>query len=145
VRWALRIAPDRVILGEARGGEVVPLLNCMSQGNDGSLATIHCSSSAQAFTRLQTYATQAAERLPFASSAPLIAGAVHFVVYLGWSVDRVRVVSSVRQVLHAEGPQIVSNEIYRPGADRRAVPDAPLRADTLDELIAAGLPPDGGW
>src|SRR6266545_3088460 len=43
VRWALRMSPDRVILGEARGGEVVPLLNCMSQGNDGSLATIHTS------------------------------------------------------------------------------------------------------
>src|SRR6266508_4210893 len=64
VRWGLRMAPDRVILGEARGGEVVPLLNCMSQGNDGSLATIHASSSKQAFSRLMTYAAQAAERLP---------------------------------------------------------------------------------
>lgn len=147
VRWALRMGPDRVILGEARGGEVVPLLNCMSQGNDGSLTTIHCSSSAQAFTRLQTYAAQAAERLPFASSAPLIAGAVHFVVHLAWSTDHVRVVSSVREVLHAEGFQVVSNEVFRPGADRRAVPAAPLRADTLDELVAAGLPPDviRGW
>lgn len=147
VRWALRMAPDRVILGEARGGEVVPLLNCMSQGNDGSLTTIHCSSSAQAATRLQTYAAQAAERLPFDSSAPLIAGAVHFVVHLAWSTDRVRVVSGVREVLNADGPQVVSNEIFRPGPDRRAVPATPLRADTLDELVAAGLRPDTarGW
>ena len=45
VRWALRMNPDRVIVGEARGAEVVPLLNAMSQGNDGSLTTIHASSS----------------------------------------------------------------------------------------------------
>ncbi len=147
LRWALRMAPDRVILGEARGGEVVPLLNAMSQGNDGSLATIHTSSSRQAFTRLQTYAAQAAERLPFEATAPLIAGAVHFVVHLAWSTDRVRVVSSVREVTHAEDRDVASNEVFAPSGDRRAVPAAPLRADTLDELVAAGLPPRlaEGW
>jgi Flp pilus assembly CpaF family ATPase len=147
VRWALRMAPDRVILGEARGGEVVPLLNCMSQGNDGSLATIHTSSSQQAFTRLMTYAAQSAERLPFESTAPLVGGAVHFVVHLAWTPDRRRVVSSIREVLHAEGPQVVSNEIFRPGPDRRAVPGAPIRTDTLDDLVAAGFDPDSirGW
>lgn len=147
VRWALRMSPDRVILGEARGGEVVPLLNCMSQGNDGSLATIHTSSSKQAFTRLMTYAAQSAERLPFESTAPLVGGAVHFVVHLAWSVDGVRVVSSIREVLHAEGPEVISNEVFRPGPDRRAVPAAPLRTDTLDELVTAGFDPNPirGW
>jgi Flp pilus assembly CpaF family ATPase len=47
VRWGLRMNPSRVIVGEARGAEVIPLLNAMSQGNDGSIATIHASSSAQ--------------------------------------------------------------------------------------------------
>ncbi|MGH3738880.1 MAG: CpaF family protein [Micromonosporaceae bacterium] len=147
VRWALRMAPDRVILGEARGGEVVPLLNCMSQGNDGSLATIHTSSSKQAFTRLQTYAAQAAERLPFEATAPLIAGAVDFVVHLAWSADGKRVVSSVREVSHADGRDVISNEVFAPGPDRHAVAAAPIRAETLDELIAAGLPPHAarGW
>jgi pilus assembly protein CpaF len=147
VRWALRMSPDRVILGEARGGEVVPLLNCMSQGNDGSLATIHTSSSKQAFTRLMTYAAQSAERLPFESTAPLVGGAVHFVVHLAWSTDGVRVVSSIREVLHAEGAEVISNEVFKPGPDRRAVPAAPLRTDTLDELTAAGFNPDviRGW
>jgi pilus assembly protein CpaF len=147
VRWALRMSPDRVILGEARGGEVVPLLNCMSQGNDGSLATIHASSSKQAFSRLMTYAAQSAERLPFESTAPLIGGAVHFVVHLSWSADGVRVVSSIREVLHAEGAEVISNEVFKPGPDRRAIPAAPLRTDTLDELVAAGFNPDSirGW
>jgi Flp pilus assembly CpaF family ATPase len=58
----------------ARGAEVIPLLNAMSQGNDGSLATVHASSSRQAFTRLATYAVQAPERLTFEASAMLISG-----------------------------------------------------------------------
>ncbi|MEV6932838.1 ATPase, T2SS/T4P/T4SS family, partial [Dactylosporangium sp. NPDC051485] len=109
VRQGLRMAPDRLIVGEVRGGEVVAMLNAMSQGNDGSLATIHTSNSKQAFTRLMTYAAQSAERLPFEASAPLVAGAVHIVVHLAWSTDGKRVVSSIREVLHAEGVDVVSN------------------------------------
>ena len=45
VRWALRMTPDRVLVGEVRGAEVIPMLNAMSQGNDGSMTTIHASSS----------------------------------------------------------------------------------------------------
>jgi pilus assembly protein CpaF len=62
VRWALRMSPDRVIVGEARGEEVLALLNAMSQGTDGSMATLHSSSSKGAFTKLATYAVQAPER-----------------------------------------------------------------------------------
>jgi Flp pilus assembly CpaF family ATPase len=147
VRWALRMSPDRVILGEARGGEVVPLLNCMSQGTNGSLATIHTSTSRQAFTKLMTYAAQSAERLPFDSTAPLVGVAVHFVVHLAWSTDGTRVVSSVREVLHAEGAEVISNEVFRPGLDGRAVLAAPIRPDTIGELAAAGFNPDRlqGW
>lgn len=146
VRWGLRMSPDRVIVGEVRGAEVISLCNAMSQGNDGSLGTVHASSSQQAFTRLATYAAQSPERLSFEATAMLIAGAIDFVVHLAWS-DRTRVVSSVRQVLHAEGRDVISNEIMRPGKDKRAVPAAPLRHDTLDELVAAGFRPDllAGW
>ncbi|MFY1674039.1 CpaF family protein [Plantactinospora sp. WMMB334] len=143
VRYALRMSPDRVFLGEARGGEVVPLLNCMSQGTDGSMATIHTSSSRQAFTKLMVYATQSDERLRFDDTAPLVGVAVDFVVHLAWSSQsHRRVVSSVREVLHAEGAEVISNEIYRPGPGGAAVPAAPIRADTVDELAAAGFNPD---
>ncbi|GIM98248.1 CpaF family protein [Paractinoplanes toevensis] len=143
VRWALRMSPDRVIVGEVRGAEVISLCQAMSQGNDGSLGTVHASSSQQALTRLMTYAVQV---LPFEATAMLIAGAIEFVVHLAWS-DRTRVVSSVRQVLHAEGRDVISNEILRPGRDKRAVTAAPLRSDTLDELVATGFRPDmlAGW
>jgi Flp pilus assembly CpaF family ATPase len=149
VRWALRMSPDRVIVGEARGEEVLALLNAMSQGTDGSMATLHASSSRGAFSKLATYAVQAPERLPLEATNLLVANAVHFVVHLAQDGDR-RFVSSVREVVGAEGPVVVSNEVFRPGPGGRAVPGAPLRDETLDQLVAVGFDPalldrPGGW
>ena len=87
VRWALRMTPDRVIVGEIRGPEVVPMCNAMSQGNDGSMATLHASSSRIAFTRLASYAAQGPERLPLEATNLLVASAVHFVVHLARATD----------------------------------------------------------
>ncbi|MDA8285650.1 MAG: ATPase, T2SS/T4P/T4SS family [Actinomycetota bacterium] len=140
VRWALRMSPDRVIVGEARGEEVLALLNAMSQGTDGSMATLHASSSRGAFSKLATYAVQAPERLPLEATNLLVANAVHFVVHLAQDGDR-RYVASVREVVDAEGPMVVSNEVFRPGPDGRAVPGAPMRNDTLDQLAAVGFDP----
>nr|WP_253840349.1 ATPase, T2SS/T4P/T4SS family [Actinokineospora globicatena] len=153
VRWGLRMSPDRVIVGEIRGPEVIPMCNAMSQGNDGSMATLHASSSRIAFTRLASYAAQGAERLPLEATNLLVASSVHFVVHLARAEDRrTRVVSSVREVVGADGAQVVSNEVYRPGPDRRARPVAgALRSDTLDDLIETGFDPelledpDGWW
>jgi pilus assembly protein CpaF len=140
VRWALRMSPDRVIVGEARGEEVLALLNAMSQGTDGSMATLHASSSKGAFSKLATYAVQAPERLPLEATNLLVANAVAFVIHLAQDGER-RFVDSVREVVDAEGPMVVSNEIFRPGPDGRAVPGTPLRNDTLDELAAVGFDP----
>ena len=140
VRWALRMSPDRVIVGEARGEEVLALLNAMSQGTDGSMATLHASSSRGAFSKLATYAIQAPERLPLEATNLLVANAVHFVIHLAQDGDR-RYVASVREVVDAEGPMVVSNEIFRPGPDGRAVPGAPMRNDTLEQLAAVGFDP----
>ncbi|WP_431909849.1 CpaF family protein [Amycolatopsis thermoflava] len=144
VRWGLRMSPDRVIVGEIRGAEVIPMCNAMSQGNDGSMATLHASSSKIAFTRLASYAAQGPERLPLEATALLVASAVHFVVHLDRAADRTtRVIASIREVVGAEGGAVISNEVYRRGPDRRAVPVAgDLRADTLDDLVAAGFDPD---
>lgn len=141
VRWGLRMRPDRVIVGEVRGPEAVPMLLAMSQGNDGSMCTLHASSSKQTLTRLAMYVMQAPENLTIDSANVLIGQAVDFVIQLGIATDGTRVVSSIRQVLETDGTQVPSNEIYRPGPDRRAVLASPMRADTLDELVAAGLDP----
>ncbi|GAB3445387.1 CpaF family protein [Actinophytocola sediminis] len=143
VRWALRMSPDRVIVGEIRGPEVVPMCLAMSQGNDGSLATLHASSSRSAFTRLASYAALGADRLPLEATNLLVGGAVHFIVHLAHATDgTTRVVSSIREVVGAEGDQVISNEIYRPGPDRRAIPVAgALRTETLRQLNDSGLDP----
>lgn len=141
VRAALRLNPDRVIVGETRGDEVIDLLKAMSQGNDGSFATVHASSSAQAFSRLQMYAVQSPEKLNFEASAQLIAEAVDLVVHLDWTPDKQRVVSSVREVVGFDGRDVTSNEVWQPGGDRRAIPATPLRVTTLERLHAAGLSP----
>ncbi|HUE28355.1 MAG TPA: ATPase, T2SS/T4P/T4SS family [Solirubrobacteraceae bacterium] len=140
VRWALRMSPDRVIVGEARGEEVLALLNAMSQGTDGSMATLHASSSRGAFSKLATYAVQAPERLPLEATNLLVANSVHFVIYLAQDAEA-RYVSSVREVVDAEGPTVVSNEVFRPGPGGRAVPSIPLRSDTLDQFVAVGFDP----
>jgi Flp pilus assembly CpaF family ATPase len=154
VRMALRMDPDRVIVGEVRGSEVLPMLNAMSQGNDGSMCTIHANSSQATFGRIAAYAVQAPERLAVEHTNVLIANAVDLVVFIGQ--DRVpgqrirRYVSSVREVVQAEGPMVVSNEIFRPGPDGRAVPGVPVRHETLQALEAVGFVADvldrpGGW
>lgn len=139
VRWALRMSPDRVIVGETRGDEVLALLNAMSQGSDGSMATVHASSSVGAFAKLATYAVQAPERLPLEATNLLVANAVDFVVHLAQNPTGRRFIASVREVTGADGPMVISNEVFRPGPDGRAVPGAPLRAHTLAELAAAGF------
>jgi Flp pilus assembly CpaF family ATPase len=128
-----------VIVGETRGDEVIDLLKAMSQGNDGSFATIHASSSAQVFTRMKLYAKQSPEHLEFDASAMLIAESLDLIVHLDWTPDRTRVVSSVREVVGFDGGDVISNEVWRPGHHRRAVPNTPLRAETLERLEAAGL------
>ncbi|MGH3260853.1 MAG: CpaF family protein, partial [Trebonia sp.] len=151
VRWALRLSPDRVIVGEARGEEVLALLNAMSQGTDGSMTTVHASSSKGAFAKLATYAIQAPERLPLEATNLLVANAIHFVIHLAQDQAGRRYVDSVREVVDADGPLVVSNEVFRPGSGGRAVPGAPLRDGTLDALVAAGFDPtllhrpDGWW
>ncbi|MDQ0772957.1 pilus assembly protein CpaF [Streptomyces aurantiacus] len=144
VRWALRMSPDRVIVGEVRGPEVIPMCNAMSQGNDGSMGTLHASTSRGAFTKLAAYAIQGPERLPLEATNLLVASALDFVVHL----DRPRadkskrVVSSIREVVDADDKQIVSNEVFQPGPDVCAVPGVPLRTETLEDLTAAGYDPD---
>ena len=130
VRWGLRMNPDRVIVGEVRGHEVIPMLNAMSQGNDGSMCTIHANSSLSAFSKLAMYAVQAPERLNLEATNLMVANAINFVVHIGTAAGggeggMRRYVSSVREIVGAEGPLVMSNEIFMPGYDRRAVPGAP--------------------
>jgi pilus assembly protein CpaF len=150
VRTGLRMSPDRVIVGEVRGDELLPMLLAMSQGNDGSLCTIHASTSKETFKRFQMYAAMSPERLDAETTNLLVANAVHLVVHIGWVAGR-RVVTSVREVVDAEGPRLVSNEIFTPDPGGRAVPGFPIRDDTMQRLRQHGFEAellanrDGWW
>ncbi|MCP5042509.1 MAG: Flp pilus assembly complex ATPase component, partial [bacterium] len=137
VRMSLRMNPDRVIVGEVRGDEVIPMLNAMSQGNDGSMCTLHSDSSASVFNKLALYAMQAPERLGLEATNQLGAAAIDLVVFIAKGRSG-RFVSSVRQVVGAEERQVVTNEIFRPGPDGRAVPGVPLPHDLAAELAEEG-------
>ena len=141
-RSGLRMSPDRVLVGEIRGHEVIPMLNAMSQGNDGSLGTIHASSSAGVFKKLALYAAQAPERLEPATTNILVAESVHLVVHLSQLSAGRRLVTSVREVVDADGLSVASNEIMRSDPTTgRAVPGSPPSSRLLTTLTRAGFDP----
>ena len=123
VRRSLRMNPSRVIVGEVLGDEIVTMLNAMTQGNDGSLSTIHANSSLEVFNRIATYAIQSAERLPVEATHMLIAGAIDFVVFIEKRNDYSRggrlrrYVSSIREVTGVDG-RVLSSEVFAPGPGR---------------------------
>jgi len=148
VRWATRMNPSRVIVGEVRGPEVIPLLNALNQGTDGSMTTIHASSTREAFKKIAGYARQSKEQLPFDVTYQLIGGGVHMVVQLGKTTDGDRVVTGVREVVDADPHQVRSNEIFKPGPDRRAALASRFSDDTIDRLLDVDFDPAvlvGGW
>ena len=143
MRCTLRGSPKRVIVGEVRGPEIVSMCNAMSMGIDGSLATIHASTSAGVFDKLATYAAQGPERMTREATNLMVASAVDLVVLLAESRDGVRVVSSIRELTEADGPQIMSNEIWAPDRDRRARFKVYPSDRTREALEAGGF--DEAW
>jgi pilus assembly protein CpaF len=150
VRRSLRMNPSRVIVGEVLGDEIVTMLNAMSQGNDGSLSTIHANSSLEVFNRIGTYAMQSRERLPLEATTLLISGALDFVVFLRKRNDfasggsMTRVVESVREVV-GHDKQVLSSEVFAPDGDGRAAPHAPIACIAELEDYGYAPPVHGRW
>ncbi|RMH80588.1 MAG: CpaF family protein [Actinomyces sp.] len=139
VRSALRMDPQRVIVGEVRGAEVLPMLLAMSQGNDGSMCSIHADSSKGVFGRLAMYAAMTPERLVPEVTNLLVANAVDLIVHLGW-VRGIRRITSVRQVTGTvEGGHVVSNELWRPDHTGAGVPAAPPTPEFAAAIEAHGF------
>ena len=143
VRWALRGSPDRVIVGEIRGPEVVSVCNSMSMGNDGSMATIHASDSNGVFVKLASYAAQSVERLSLEATNLMVAASVDLIVQIAKSRDGKRVVSSIREITGSDGTRVSSNELFKPGKDRRARFYVHPSEKTMDRLDEGGF--DESW
>ena len=103
VRNALRMRPDRIVVGEVRGGEALDLLQALNTGHDGSLSTVHANSPEDALRRLETLALMADVALPHAAVREQVASAVDLVVHQARQADGSRAVTSIAEVVRVAG------------------------------------------
>ena len=136
-RMALRMDPDRVVVGEVRGGEAFPMLLAMSQGNNGSMCTLHADSARSVFPKLLAYVSMASTGVPTETVNLLIASAIHFVVHVEVR-DNVRRITSIHEVVDADGTAIVSNEVY--SVNSTTPQFVALRGGTATQLERHGFP-----
>lgn len=146
MRNSLRMRPDRIIVGEVRGGETLDMLQAMSTGHDGSLATVHANSAADAVMRLETLASMTELDIPFEALRDQINSAVHVLVHLNRYADGSRRVGEVAAVVsrHRDAIRLATLMRYEPeplAADRVQRGEtcySPLPVGLLDRLLLAG-------
>ena len=113
VRNALRMRPERIILGEVRQAEALDMLQAMNTGHDGSLATIHANSPRDALVRLETMVAMAGLNIPDKALRHQIASAIHAVVQVARLKDGSRKMLYLNEIVGMEGEVIVMQEIFR--------------------------------
>ncbi|HEX2272468.1 MAG TPA: CpaF family protein [Acidimicrobiales bacterium] len=147
VRNALRMRPDRIIVGEVRGAEALDMLQAMNTGHEGSMTTVHSNSPRDAISRLETMVLMAGYDLPVRAIREQIVSALHVIMHLDRLPSGRRVVTSVTEVQGMEGDTILLQELFRfqpdqsPGAGPGAGTLVPtgLRPKFLDKLAETGV------
>ena len=137
VRNSLRMRPDRVIIGEVRGGEALDMLQAMNTGHDGSLATLHANTPRDALSRLENMVSMAGLKLPMSAMRSQIASAVDVILQLERMEDGRRRITSLSEVQGMEGDIITLSEIFnftRTGLDEQG--------NVLGEFCATGVVPN---
>ncbi len=112
VRNALRMRPDRIIVGECRGGESLDMLQAMNTGHDGSLTTVHANSPRDVISRLETMVLMSGLELPSRAIREQIASAIDLVVHESRLSDGSRKVTCISEVVGLEGLQIVMQDLF---------------------------------
>ena len=113
VKNALRMRPDRIIVGEVRSAEALDMLQAMNTGHEGSLSTIHANSPRDALSRLETMILMAGSNLPDRAMREQIASALDLVVQVSRLADGTRRITSIVEVTGMEGQVTATQEIYR--------------------------------
>jgi pilus assembly protein CpaF len=149
VRNALRMRPDRIIVGEVRGGEALDMLQAMNTGHEGSLSTLHANTPRDALSRLETMVLMAGMDLPVRAIREQVASAIHLIVNLSRLRDGTRRVTQITEVNGMEGDIITLTDLYAfdysAGIDESGrflgspVPTG-LRAHFADRLVEQGIP-----
>ena len=112
VKNALRMRPDRIVIGECRGGEALDMLQAMNTGHDGSLTTIHANSPRDALSRLETLVLMAGFDLPLRAIREQIASAISIIVQISREKDGSRKVTHVSEITKMEGEIITMQDIF---------------------------------
>ncbi len=136
VRNALRMRPDRIIIGEVRGSEAFDMLQAMNTGHDGSMSTVHANNPRDGLSRVENMVLMAGMSLPSRAIRQQIAGAVHVIVQIQRMRDGVRRVTHITEVVGMEGDVILTQDLFT----------FEFRGETRDGLIegryaATGLRP----
>ena len=113
VRNSLRMRPDRIVVGEVRGGEALDMLQAMNTGHDGSLTTLHANSPRDALARLETLVLMAGMDLPLKVVRQQIASAVDLIVQQTRLKDGTRKVTAITEVAGMEGDTVVLTDIFK--------------------------------
>jgi pilus assembly protein CpaF len=148
VRNSLRMRPDRIILGEVRGAEVLDMLQAMNTGHDGSLSTLHSNSPRDALMRLETLMAMTGLNFPSGSVRKYISSAINIIIQLGRLVDGSRKLVSVQEITGMEGEVITLQEVFsfeQTGIDGKGTVRGKFRASGVrprfvDRFRAQNLP-----
>ena len=112
VKNALRMRPDRIILGEVRGPEAIDLLQAMNTGHDGSMGTLHANRPREALTRLENMVTMGVSNLPPKAIRSQIAGSLQMIVQISRMRDGVRRVTHITEVMGMEGDVVITQDLF---------------------------------
>ena len=137
VRNALRMRPDRIIVGEVRSGEALDMLQAMNTGHDGSLTTAHANSPRDALSRLETMVLMSGLELPVRAIREQISSAIDLIIQQSRMRDGSRKITYVTEVQHMEGNTITTQDIFRyqqQGYDENG--------KAIGHYVSTGLKPD---
>lgn len=112
IKSSLRMRPERIVVGEVRGGEALDMLQAMNTGHDGSLSTGHANSTEDMLSRLETMVLQGAAGLPLEAIRQQIASAVDIIIHLSRLRDKSRKTMEITEVVGYENGQIILNSLY---------------------------------
>jgi pilus assembly protein CpaF len=143
---ALRMRPDRIVVGEVRGGEALDMLQAMNTGHDGSLTTLHANSPRDALRRLETMVLMSGMELPVRAIREQISSAIDLVVHQARLRDGSRKVTSVTEVQGMEGETVLMQDIfvfeqkgYRDGKVIGGLKPTGVRPKFAEQIQAAGI------
>ena len=134
VRNALRMRPDRIIVGEVRGAEALDMLQAMNTGHDGSMSTVHANAPRDALARVETMVLMAGFDLPTRAIREQIASALNLIVHVDRFRDGSRRVSHVTEVVGMEGDIITLQDIYKYDYKTMSIVATGIRPEFVDKL-----------